>query len=201
MFSETVLLVEGKTEMMILPTLYKTTVGRTLAQDKACLVDGSSSTSIPPMMQVLRAVGFSPKAVVDLDFVFKVGPHAGLVNNADADFIACHSWFAANQAAGNFQLGSDGFPAKRSGAGVVAVVGPEKAFGLMATAMSAEVARLCANFRAQGIWVWEKGAIEAYLGIEKSDAARMAFIGTMQANGNANHATHAQDLIDFVAWV
>ncbi|QTO43639.1 ATP-dependent nuclease [Burkholderia latens] len=201
MFSETVLLVEGKTEMMILPTLYKTIAGKTLAQDKACLVDGSSSTSIPPMMQVLRAVGFSPKAVVDLDFVFRVGPHAGLIDNTAADFVACHAWFAANQPALNFQLGPDGFPAKRSAAGVVAAVGPEQAFGLMATAMSAEVGRLSAHFRASGIWVWENGAIEAHLGIQKNDAARIAFIGALQANGNASHAAREQDLIDFVAWI
>ncbi|MGF6644003.1 ATP-dependent nuclease [Paraburkholderia sp. GAS82] len=201
MFSETVLLVEGKTEMMILPTLYKAIKGRTLAQDKACLVDGSSSTSIPPMMHVLRAVGFSPKAVVDLDFVFRVGLRSGLITNTDADFAACHAWFAANQPAQNFQLDPDGLPARRSAAGVVAAVGPEKAFGLMAAAMSAEVARLSAHFRAHGIWVWERGAIEAHLGIQKSDAARMAFIGALQANGDANHATHEQDLVDFVAWI
>jgi putative ATP-dependent endonuclease of OLD family len=201
MFSETVLLVEGKTEMMILPTLYKAISSRTLAQDKACLVDGSSSTSIPPMMQVLRSVGFSPKAVVDLDFVFKVGPQSGLVNANEPDFVACHAWFAANQATVNFQLGTDGFPAKKSAAGIVASVGPEQAFGLMAAAMSAEVARFAANLRGHGIWVWEKGAIEAHLGIQKNDPARMAFIAALRANGNANHATHAQDLIDFVAWV
>lgn len=201
MFSETVLVVEGKTEMMILPTLYKTIAGRTLAQDKSCLVEASSSNSIPPLIQVLRAVGFAPKAAVDLDFVFKVGPQAGLINNTDADFIACHAWFAANQAAANFQLGTDGFPAKRSAAGVVAAVGPEEAFALMAGAMSTEVARLCAHFRPHGIWVWERGAIEAHLGIQKTDTARMTFIGTMQANGNVSHAAHEQDFIDFVAWV
>lgn len=201
MFSETVLLVEGKTEMMILPTLYKTISGRTLAQDKACLVDGSSSTSIPPMMQVLRGVGFSPKAVVDLDFVFKVGPQSGLVDNTNADFVACHAWFATNQATVNFQLGSDGFPAKKSPAGIVAVVGPEQAFGLMAAAMSAEVARLVAHLRTQEIWVWERGAIEAHLGIHKNDAARMTFIAALQENGNADHAAHAQDLVDFVGWI
>ncbi|ALK34386.1 ATP-dependent nuclease [Burkholderia plantarii] len=201
MFSETVLLVEGKTEMMILPALYKTITGRTIVQDKACLVSGSSSSSIPPMMQVLRAVGFAPKAVVDLDFAFKVGPQAGLISNTDADFIACHAWFAANQPTVNFELGTDGFPARKSATGVVAAVGPEEAFRLMAAAMPGEVARLCAIFRTHGIWVWGRGAIEAHLGIQKNDPARMAFVGTMQANGNASHAAHEQDLIDFAAWI
>jgi putative ATP-dependent endonuclease of OLD family len=201
MFSETVLVVEGKTEMMILPKLYNTIAGRTLAQQKACLVDGSSSTSIPPLMQILQSVGFSPKAVVDLDFVFKVGPQADLVNDNNIDFVACRAWFTANQPAGNFQLGLDGFPAKKSSTGVLAEVGPEQAFGLMAAAMSDEVARLSAHFRDQNIWVWERGAIEAHLGIEKNDTARMAFIVALQANGNANHAAHEQDLINFVTWI
>ena len=72
LFSNKVLLVEGKTETLLVPQIYQTSHGRSYAHDKGCLVSGASSSALLPMMQVLRAVGFSPKAVADLDFAFKV---------------------------------------------------------------------------------------------------------------------------------
>jgi putative ATP-dependent endonuclease of OLD family len=202
MFSETVLLVEGKTESMIVPSMYKVLSARTMGQDKACLVEASGSTSIHPMMLVLSSVGFSPRAVVDLDYIFKVAPQANLISSADQDFVDCLAWFAANQAAHGYLLGTDGLPTRKNGTGGQATVTPETAFGLLASAMSPQISRLAAQLRVNGIWVWERGAIEAHLGLpHKNDAARIAFINTMQANSNVNHATSPQDLIDFVKWI
>jgi putative ATP-dependent endonuclease of OLD family len=99
LFSEKVIVVEGKTEMTLLPALYKVDQARSMAYDKTYLIEASSSSSVWPMMQVLRGIGFSPKSVVDLDFIFKVAPQNGLINSGNPDFQACLAWFAAN--AGN----------------------------------------------------------------------------------------------------
>ena len=81
LFSEKVFVVEGKTEMTLLPALYKVVHGRSMAYDKTCLIEASSSSSVFPMMQVLGGVGFRPRSVVDLDFIFKVAPQNGLINS------------------------------------------------------------------------------------------------------------------------
>ena len=201
LFSEKVLLVEGKTEIMLVPEIYQTIRGHSYAHDKGCLVSGSSSSSLVPMMTILRAVGYSPKALADLDFAFKVAPQAGLINANDPDILACKSWFAANAAQLNIFLGNDGLPTKQSLQGVLSALKPAEAFEQMALAMVPEVDRIVAALRARDIWIWSNGAIEAHLGIEKNDPARIGFATTARQNGNLNHAVAPQTLVDFVGWL
>jgi putative ATP-dependent endonuclease of OLD family len=202
MFSEKVILVEGKTEMMLVPDLFRMLSGQSLAQGKACLVETSSSSAIAPMLQVLTSVGFQPKAVVDLDFVFKTAPQNGLVSAQDPDYAACKNWFAANQACSGFALGTDGFPARKDSAGNVAQVLPEQAFELMAAAMPTQIGSLANQLLSKRVWVWQRGAIEAHLGIAlKNDVARMNFLVQLNQNQDVNHAAHPADVAAFVNWL
>lgn len=201
MFSEKVVLVEGKTEAMLLPAIYEQMRGHSIAYDKGCLLVGSSSSSIPPMMAILNGVGFFPKAVVDLDYVFKVAPSTGLVDPMSQPFLDCLAWFIANQAAVGIALDADGLPMRKYANGVKAVVSPAEAFGLMAAVMQPQVLQLTQPLLAHKIWVWTRGAIEAHLGVQKNDPSRLQFIATLKANGNLAHATHAQDAENLAAWI
>lgn len=201
MFSENVVLVEGKTETKVLPTIYEVLSGHSIAHDKGCLVAGSSSSSIPPMMAVLRAVGFAPKAVVDLDFVFKVAPSVGLVDPASQPFTDCLAWFAANQVVAGIALDLSGLPTRRHQNGTLALVTSAEAFELMATVMQQQILQLTQPLLATGIWVWTRGAIEAHLGIQKNDISRLQFIATLKATGNLMHAAHPQDVANLAAWI
>jgi len=153
------------------------------------------------MMTILRAVGYAPQALADLDFAFKVAPTAGLIANSDPDVTACLAWFAAN--AGNLGvfLGSDGLPVKQGPQGAWSALKPAEAFKQMAIAMPAEVRRIATAMQTHGIWIWCGGAIEAHLGIGKSDSARIGFINTARQNGNLNHAVSPQDLLDLASWM
>jgi putative ATP-dependent endonuclease of the OLD family len=201
MFSEKVLLVEGKTELMVLPAVYEHVRGHSVAHDKGCIVVGSSSSSIPPMMAVLTAVGFAPRAVVDLDYVFKVAPGAGQVNPASQPFTDCLAWFAANQALLGIALDASGLPMRKYQNGTLAAVSAAEAFELLAAAMQPVVRQLTQSLLPFGIWVWSRGAIEAHLGIQKNDVSRLQFVATLKASGNLLHATHAQDAINLADWI
>lgn len=201
LFSEKVLLVEGKTEIMLIPEIYRTVRGHSYAHDKGCLVSGSSSSSLVPMMTILRAVGYTPKALADLDFAFKVAPQSGLINERNPDILACKAWFAANAAQLSIFLANDGLPTKQSPQGVFSALKPAEAFEQMAQAMAPEVRRIATELRAQDIWIWSSGAIEAHLGIGKSDPARIGFATTAQQNGNLNHAIAPQTLVELVNWL
>jgi putative ATP-dependent endonuclease of OLD family len=201
LFSEKVLLVEGKTEMIIVPSLYRTVRGCSYAHNKGCLVSGSSSSSLLPMMTILRAVGYSPKALADLDFAFKVAPNSGLIAAADPDITACKAWFAANAGQLNFYLGGDGLPTRLGPQGAQSALKPAEVFKQMAQVMTAEVGRIANALRAHDIWIWSGGAIEAHLAIGKDNSARVAFVNTARQNGNLNHATSPQTLIDLVHWM
>lgn len=201
LFSEHIVLVEGKTENMMIPDLYKIIKGRSLPSNKYCHVECQGSTSIYPMMNVLRAVGYYPKAIADLDYIFKVAPTVGLINRSDADWTACYNWFSLNQSPQSFFIGTDGLPTKKSPSGQLSVIKPEEAFERMALQMQNEINRLVSQLRSHNIWVWDKGAIEVSLGITKDYNARIGFLTTLRSNGNLNHATAPHDIINCINWL
>jgi len=201
LFSDKVLLVEGKTEMMLVPTIYHIVRGHSYAHDKGCLVSGSSSSSLLPMMSILRAVGYTPKALADLDFAFKVAVNSGLISINDPDIVACKAWFAATALQLGVFLGSDGLPTKLGPQGARSVLKPAEAFERMAQAMPAEVGRIVIALRPHGIWIWPGGAVEAHLGIGKNDPARIGFVNLARQNGNLNHAISPQALVDLAHWM
>lgn len=201
LFSERVLLVEGKTELMLIPQIYEIARGHSYAHDKGCIVSGASSSALMPMMRILRAVGFTPKALADLDFIFKVAPGEGLVDAASAEFSACKNWFAENATTHRIQLDANGWPTKKGPNGVLSAHFPAAAFQLMAAAMPAEVEQLVRQLHELDFWIWPKGAIEAHLGIGKTDLDRVNFVNTVNRTNSLSHATSPQDLLAFAQWV
>jgi putative ATP-dependent endonuclease of OLD family len=201
LFSERVLLVEGKTEQILIPQIYQVARGHSYAHDKGCIVSGSSSTALVPMMSILRAVGFTPRALADLDFVFKTAPSAGLIDATSAPFVACTNWFTANAANHGIFLDTTNLPTKKGPNGAISAYTAAEAFELMAAAMPAEINQLIQSLRAHDIWVWPGGAIEVHLGIGKNDAARVSFLNTAVQNGNLNHAASPQDLLALAHWM
>ncbi|WP_454740218.1 ATP-dependent nuclease [Cupriavidus necator] len=201
LFSERVLLVEGKTEQMLVPQIYQTVHGHSYAHDKGCIVSGSSSSALVPMMQILQSVGFVPKALADLDFVFKVAPSAGLVNAADPAFVACKQWFATQGAAMGICLDANGLPTRKGPNGALSALSAAEAFERMAAAMPNEVSQLVQTLLGHHIWVWSGGAIEAHLGIGKNDTDRIAFLNDAVQAGNLNHAAKPGDLHALAQWL
>lgn len=201
LFSEHVVLVEGKTESMMIPDLYKIVKGSALPSNKYCHVECQGSTSIFPMMKVLEAVGYHPKAIVDLDYIFKIAPTVGLISRNDPDWIACLGWFSTNQSPQSFFIGTDGFPTKKNSSGQLSAIKPEEAFERMAIQMQNEVSSLVNQLKTRNIWVWNKGAIEVSLGITKDHNARINFLNTLRSNNNINHATTPSDITNCINWL
>lgn len=201
LFSEAVLVIEGKTEKMLLPEIYRAIKGQTLGINKLCLVEAGGSASVYPTMNVLKEVGYKPKALVDLDYIFKIAPQENFIDAANnQDFIDCKSWFEQNSAIRNFNIGTDGFPVKK---GVLTnnPLSTSEAYELLAIDKPIEIERLAAVLSTNDIWVWKKGAIEAHLGIQKNDADRMDFLNTLNTNNNLNHAIDGVGLVEFINWV
>lgn len=195
LFSENVLIVEGKTEKMLVPQLYKSVRGASLAKDKTCLIEVCGSNSIAPTIRVLKAVGFKGKAMVDLDYLFRLAPIDHPTLSGNSDYVACKAWFQANFQVQGFLLDGNGFPTKGNGWTAA------KAFEAMATAMPQEVNALAQLMRAADIWVWTRGAIEAHLGIGKTDVDRLAFIETINNTQAISHAADVNGLTDCMTWI
>lgn len=202
LFSDRVLLIEGKTESMLVPQIYQTSRGHSYAHDKGCFVSGSGSGALLPLMQILRAVGFSPKIVADLDFAFKVAPQAQLISSAHPAIVACKAWFAANAGAIGVYLDSENLPTKRAPqTNQLSALSAAEAFERMAVAMPVEVEDIVQALRTHDIWLWSGGAIEAHLGIGKTDIARVQFLNTTTQSGSLGHAHRAADLHALAQWM
>ena len=180
---------------MLVPEMYQVIRNTNLAKSKTCLIEVCGSSSIAPTKEILKSVGFNSKAIVDLDYLFRQAPNFLNSLPNDPDFIACRTWFTTNGLAFGISLAQDGFPQKN------AAFTAASAFEAMASAMPQAIRRLAALLIPEGFWIWTYGAIEAHLGIAKSDAARLSFISQMKLSRNLNHAADIQGLTNCMNWL
>uniref|UniRef100_UPI003ADBCC53 ATP-dependent nuclease n=1 Tax=Paracoccus sp. T5 TaxID=3402161 RepID=UPI003ADBCC53 len=176
LFSERVAITEGKTERTILPAVFDKLFGLTPGEDKLGLVDVGGVNNIIDTMKVLAAMGLPCKAIVDLDFAMRTAPLNGLIPNDHADLDACRQILNNLAGAGQVALDDHGWPRRHAG-------GPASAgFELLAQHSDAVpcIGRLYDALIEHGIWVWKRGTIESHLGIQKSTAAKMAFIAGLE---------------------
>ncbi len=162
LFSEKVILAEGKTENRLLPTIIEKVTSKTILLHKTALVkiDGSGNTR--KTMQVLSTMDLPTKAIVDLDFALKNGISEGYLLANNADIQACLNEVANIAVANNIAIGVDGWPTK-NGNSVTAAEG----FAILAQSPNIQqnIINISAVMQANNIWIWKKGTIENHLSL------------------------------------
>lgn len=175
LFSEKVVLAEGKTEQTLLPDLFKHEAQRSLEEDKLGLISLGSSSDVPKALPVLAAMGIPTKAVVDLDFAFRPAIKHGLIASDDDNVRECKAVLKRLQGEGKIDLAEDGFPKK------FGEVTAAKAYEIMAAEadVGEHIVTIHQHFKGQGIWVWTDGTIETHLGLEgKTASAHSNFLAS-----------------------
>lgn len=168
LFSERVLLAEGKTERRLLPKLFAKINRKTLGMEKTALVILDGSGNIMKASQVLLAMDLPAKIICDMDFVLRNGETQGIVNPGDVDLVAIKSHLANIASANGIVLDGDGWPTKS------ASLTAAEAFRLLAAepAVQANLENLHETAKRKRVWFWRKGDIEAHLNlIAKTEAA------------------------------
>lgn len=162
LFSEKVIIAEGKTENKLIPILIESITSKTILHHKTAFVklDGSGNTK--KTMQVLTTMDLPTKAIVDLDYAMKNGISEGYLPVNDADISACLEELASIAPTNNVSIGADGWPFK-SGNSVSAAEG----FAILAQSQNTKqnIENICTKMRAHNIWVWKNGAIEKHLNL------------------------------------
>lgn len=174
LFSEKVVLAEGKTENRLFPFLIEIVSGRSLGLNKCALVQQGGSGNTKKSLQVLEVMGLPSKAVVDLDFVFKQAVDDGFLQNDDPDLQACLTEIARIAPLNNINLGDDGLPTKRNSS-----MTASEAFALLAASQNVQenIENLKTKLQDQNIWIWKKGTIENHLNIQgKNEAVWAGFL-------------------------
>ena len=112
LFSEKVILAEGKTEQTLLPEMFQHEAGRSMEENRLGLVTLGSSSDVPKALPVLRAMGIPTKAIVDLDFAFRPAIQHKLIASDNAAILGCKSVLEQLKERGAIDLAEDGFPKK-----------------------------------------------------------------------------------------
>lgn len=196
LFSERVVITEGKTELRLLPDIYRRISGKTFGQAAIALVAQSGAADTPKSMQILESLGLPAKAIIDLDFGFREGIVNGWLEVDDEDLVACHAGLARLKASGAITLDENtGMPKK-------GVVTAARAFELLAEEVPVHIGRIAIKLRRHGVWMWSRGAIEAHLGIaSKKESAWLKFQADCSEGDISNVCADYQSARELVEWL
>jgi putative ATP-dependent endonuclease of OLD family len=197
LFAEKVVLAEGKTERKLLPLIFKAESGMTLGQEKIALVAQSGVNDTNKSLQILQAMDLPAKAIADLDYGLTGAIRDGFVLVQDPDVIALKQILSNLSQQAQITLNGNGVP--KDG-----IVTAARAFEILAAIPEAHtyIENLHATLKAQNIWLWKKGAIEAHIGTgSKDERAWAQFKSDVMANGLENVCPDYQLVQDLVVWL
>jgi predicted ATP-dependent endonuclease of OLD family len=180
LFSEKVILAEGKTENKLLPLLIQTISNRTLALNKCALVQQGGSGNTKKSMLVLNTMDLPCKAIVDLDYAFKHGISDGFLQANDTDIAECIAELAVLAPLNGIVLDNN-LPTNKNSS-----MSAADAFALLALRPNVQqnITNLKTKLQAKGIWIWKKGTIEKHLDINgKTEQVWARFTNEIETNG------------------
>lgn len=199
LFSERVVLTEGKTENRLMPFLIEKVSGNSLGVNKCALVQQGGSGNTRKSKQVLEMMDLPCKAIVDLDYAFTQGIEDGFLESDDADVLACRTEMKNLAATNGINL-NNGWPTKRHSS-----MTSEEAFALLAqsTSVQTNIQNLKTKLIANGIWIWTKGAIEKHLNIQgKNEQVWANLKNDIENNGlEATLPNDHQEVSDCINWL
>lgn len=181
LFSERVVLTEGKTEKRLIPFLIETITSNTLGIHKCALVEQVGSGNTRKSKMVLNMMDLPCKAIVDLDYAFKHAAVDGFLADNDADLTACITELASIATKNGIALDDNGLPTKKNSS-----MSAAEAFALLAQQpnIQSNIGNLKTKLQAENIWIWKKGTIEKHLNLTgKTESIWVNFVNDVESNG------------------
>ncbi len=197
LFADRVVLVEGKTEHRLLPSLFEKASGRTLGLAKIALIEQGGADNTPKSMKILKAIDLPCKAVVDLDYAFRGAPKEGLIAQDDEDIQECKKVLKEMEDSGECKLDEEGLPMKGG------ALTPIEAYARLSehSQASININSLHGNLLEKDIWLWKSGAIENHLGLQsKSEQSWAEFLESIRSYG-FDSVTDKEGIFEFLQWL
>lgn len=195
LFSETVVLSEGKTEKRLLPYIFEKYFGETLGQRKIAFVEQGGVNNTTKAMQVLEKMHIPCKAIVDLDFAFQGAVKQGLIDSEDTAIIECKNIFKSNP---DISLNND-LPTNKGN------LNAAQSFEWLATQESAKlhIQALHDKLKEKNIWLWKLGAIEPYLGLDTNSKSEVAWLSVKQVidDNGVSAVIKDDELTEMLEWL
>jgi hypothetical protein len=182
LFSDRVLLMEGKAEKRLIPRLYEKVSGQTLREAKIGLVGVHGAGIIPKCFEILSTMNMNVGALVDLDFVFGHAANKGLLEEDDEHLQVCK------------QIHDDDAEVLHSETGAKQLVESGDA--------DTEIQHLHEKMREQSYWVWPGGALEAHLGIDgKNESTWADFKDELEEDGFEQAVSEPESVQQLIEWI
>lgn len=199
LFADKVVLAEGKTELRLLPEIFRTLSGQSMGQAATALIAQSGANDTRKSMEILDALGIPCCAIVDLDWAFRGGVHGGLLREDDPDISGCVSVLREMAQRGTVEVDDQGLP-RKGALGVPAA----RAFALLAAEPKAQahISALAEKLRTGRVWLWTRGAVEAHLGLgAKNEKEWLRFQVRCEQEGLESSCADYQGIADLVHWL
>lgn len=198
LFAENVVLTEGKTELRLLPFLFKVVSGLTMGQANYALVAQSGVHDTKKSLEILGAMDLPSKAICDLDYCFRGAVKDGFLQANDADLLDLKNLIPSLANDYNISLCDNGLPKKSK------TMTAAKAFEIIASNADAAplIEALHNKMKSQNIWIWRKGAVEAHLGIvSKNEKEWARFKNKVDDSGLSSTNADCQSIAGLINWL
>lgn len=198
LFADSVVVVEGTTELRLLPTLFYKRTKKTLSEKRIALVEQGGAASTKKMIEVLTAMDIKTKVIVDLDFAFREAVKRGFL--VDADVQPCRQYFASNTHS-KIKLAGDGFPQKVKGNNPYWDASEGFEWLAKQTSMKPVIESIHQKLKTQNIWLWTKGAIEKHLNLNAKD--ENAWMTYLENFGEKSFGRYIRDIKvkEMIDWI
>ncbi|QSX38625.1 ATP-dependent nuclease [Shewanella sedimentimangrovi] len=198
LFAENVVLTEGKTELRLLPFIFKCITNLTMGQEKHALVAQSGVNDTKKSLEILTAMDLPSKAICDLDYCFTGAVRDGFLLSTDQDLLSLKALLPNLIQSHGVTLNGNGLPKSNN------TITAAQAFEVLANDQAAIplIESVHEKMKVQNIWVWKKGAIEAHIGTpNKTESAWAQFKSDVMTNGLSQTCSDHQSLLDLVEWL
>ena len=197
LFSENIVLTEGKTELRLLPYIFKKISDKTMGQEKHALVAQSGVNDTKKSLHILEAMDLPAKAIADLDYGLNGAVKHGFIDRNDPDILGIKSILIRLSQEEKVTLNGNGLP--KNG-----IVTAAEAFELLANEADAQplIESLHNKMKLENIWLWKRGAIEAHIGTNsKDEQSWAAFKRNVDENGLQQVCPDFDSLQELVEWL
>lgn len=198
LFSDRVLLAEGATERRLLPALFEVVREQSHVAAGIGFVSIDGSGNIAKALEILRSMGLDARALVDLDYAFTEAVKAGLIRSDDTNLSKAKRIFGELSCAGKCELSESGLP-KSSALGSAA-----DAYGLLAGTSEGQsvVGGVHTKLEQHGIWAWQRGTIEAHLGLGgKRESDHREFEQRLRSGTASDVIADYDGVVAFLDWL
>ncbi len=200
LFSDSVLLTEGKTEDHVLPFLYQAISRASFADDRIALLRLNGTAGIPDSLKVFQELGIRACALADFDFVVNQACKHGLIDSDDSDVKSCLGQIQAMAKKDeSIRIGSNGRPVNNGNRKAKHVY---QEWAQLDDSKDVTMA-LHDKMKESSIWLWPAGDIEHHLGLsgKKKPKNWASFCERLKSEQFEAIISDPGTVKDFVEWV